>query len=572
MRRLTAFLMPFTAGVPVAHAADPILPLAEVQPGMSCTGLSVIKGTAVSSFDVEIVDVLPGGNATVSGPRILIRVSGPAVDATGIGPGFSGSPIYCNGRNAGAISESVGEYGNKAALATPIEQIIGTPVDPPPATRADRTHAASIARTARPLAALTVGGLSPSLGRRVSTAARKAGRTVIQVPTSGGGAGIPPQTLVPGSAAAASYTSGDIVLGSVGTVAYTDGPNVWLFGHSVDAAGPRAPFLQDARVFSVINQPLALPDATTFKLALPGNNLGRVGNDATATVGKLGQQPPPFPMQVDTKDDDTGTGRSVRVQVADEASVGNPIGDISPFTIAGSLAVGQAAQAALGGNLPPRLSGSMCVRMKWREVKGPISTCFRYSGSSVSAEEGGTGVVDLMTADFQTIASLIGSFTFRPIHVEDVKVAIHLRRGLRQSFMTSGRATPARPGGTSRVTLNLANAGGGRDTLETTVPVPSRTKPGRRIISVVGTGLDDPAAASEIVLELFGDEENPEAEEKALAGEPGPRTAAELADEVEGLERFSGLRFRVGGRRAKALQVAGRRISGRVEIPLRVRR
>jgi hypothetical protein len=44
--------------VPAARAADPIMPLSEVRQGMSCTGLSVIKGTTISHFDVEILDVI----------------------------------------------------------------------------------------------------------------------------------------------------------------------------------------------------------------------------------------------------------------------------------------------------------------------------------------------------------------------------------------------------------------------------------------------------------------------------------------------------------------------------------
>src|SRR5215211_3638155 len=138
-----------------AHAADPIMPLSEVRAGMHCTGLSVVRGTDIASFDVEVIDVI-ADEPTIGGPRILVRTSGPAVDDTGIGPGFSGSPVLCDGRNAGAISEGVGEYGNHIALATPIEEILGAR---PAAARARR--APRIARAARPLVGpLTVGGLS----------------------------------------------------------------------------------------------------------------------------------------------------------------------------------------------------------------------------------------------------------------------------------------------------------------------------------------------------------------------------------------------------------------------------
>ena len=114
-----------------ALAGDPTMVLSELRPGMQCTGYSVIRGTEISAFDVEILDVVSGDASANDGPRILIRVSGDAVDRTGVGPGFSGSPIYCDGRNAGAISEAIGEYGGKTVLATPIGEILANPPDAP---------------------------------------------------------------------------------------------------------------------------------------------------------------------------------------------------------------------------------------------------------------------------------------------------------------------------------------------------------------------------------------------------------------------------------------------------------
>src|SRR5687767_5986770 len=87
---VAALLLPATASL----AAEPIMPLAEVHSGMQCTGYSVVRGTEVSSFGVEVLDVIDG-EASANGPRILFKASGPAIDETGMGPGFSGSPIYC---------------------------------------------------------------------------------------------------------------------------------------------------------------------------------------------------------------------------------------------------------------------------------------------------------------------------------------------------------------------------------------------------------------------------------------------------------------------------------------------
>src|SRR5918997_5123591 len=107
MRRLLLAALAVALVAPaVARAADPILPLAEVQPGMRCIGLSVVQGQQISQFGVEVVDVIDRGRGGAA--RIIVRVSGPAVDVTGLGAGFSGSPILCTGadgvaRNIGAI-------------------------------------------------------------------------------------------------------------------------------------------------------------------------------------------------------------------------------------------------------------------------------------------------------------------------------------------------------------------------------------------------------------------------------------------------------------------------------------
>ena len=136
-----------------------ILPISQVQAGMNCIGETVVHGTTISSFNVHVIDIVQD---PVEGPRILVSVSGPAVDATGVAQGMSGSPVYCEDgtgrmRNAGAISEGIGEYGNKVALVTPIEQMLGEPVTPP-------SSAARMSLRGRPLLGpLTVGGLSPSM-------------------------------------------------------------------------------------------------------------------------------------------------------------------------------------------------------------------------------------------------------------------------------------------------------------------------------------------------------------------------------------------------------------------------
>src|SRR6476661_9313242 len=158
MKRLPAALASLAGMLALAapaHAGDPIMPLSQVHRGMHCTGYSVVQGTDISSFNIDVIDVTEDG--------ILIDASGPAVDQTGIGEGFSGSPIYCKdsqgvARVIGAIAAGIGDYGNHKALATPIEQMLSQPVTAPASRRAARSR---LAARARPLLApLTISGIT----------------------------------------------------------------------------------------------------------------------------------------------------------------------------------------------------------------------------------------------------------------------------------------------------------------------------------------------------------------------------------------------------------------------------
>ena len=264
LRRLLLHVAALFVVVPAAHAADPIMPLSEVRQGMKCTGLSVLKGTTISSFDVEILDVI-APEAGLSGPRILIRVSGPAVDETGIGPGFSGSPVMCDGRNAGAISEGLGEYGNHVALATPIEGMLHDRPSAPAAARRDP----ALLRAARPLRRRSPCPGSPGARARWCSGPRGArgGRCWWRRP----GPSAATRRSTCARARRCPPRSRPVTSGSAlsGTVTYRDGDDIWAFGHPFEGLGRRALFLTDAYIYTVIQNPLGIPDfgAVTYKLA-----------------------------------------------------------------------------------------------------------------------------------------------------------------------------------------------------------------------------------------------------------------------------------------------------------------
>ena len=102
---------------------DPIMPLAEVSPGMRGKCFTVIRGVDVVSFDLEVVDIL----GTLGNPNnlILVKASGPVAEAAGgIASGMSGSPFYIDGKLVGAIGYGWSFTDNFHGLVTPIEDML----------------------------------------------------------------------------------------------------------------------------------------------------------------------------------------------------------------------------------------------------------------------------------------------------------------------------------------------------------------------------------------------------------------------------------------------------------------
>jgi hypothetical protein len=532
VRRSLLPLLVMLVAAPAVRAADPIMPLSEVKPGMRCTGLSVIKGTEISSFNVDIVDVI-AAETGLSGPRILIRVSGPAVDDTGIGPGFSGSPIYCDGRNAGAISEGLGEYGNKVALATPIEEMIR---DRPPEPASSARHDPGLLRAARPLGTpLTVSGLTGRAAELVKEAAHRAHRPLFVAPAGPVG-GYQPPPLQPGASVAATISTGDLAFGAVGTVTYRDGDELWAFGHPFEGAGRRSLFLQDAYIYTVIQNPLGIQDfgAITYKLAsADGNVRGSVTSDkADAIAGKVDSPPASIPLHIVARNLGLGAGMSFVAPLGVTQAVSRLMRDFGPATL------------------------RMCVHIRVRELRDPMGFCNLYFS------------VDEAVNDLATAGDLVDNFDLAPLHVERVSVGAQLRRGVKEDVILRGRAPRrARKGSRVRVRLTLQRRHGARHRISVPVRVPRSLRPGRThplTIKGAGGAFSEEALVEELIAML--DEE--------LAGGGGssqPKTIRQLAHRIHSIHRVPGIYARFDKRSSRLVR-RSRDVSyeGRVRLRIRV--
>jgi len=334
-----------------AAAADPILPLASVQPGMVGEARTVVQGTTIERFPVTVISVdydqSPQQLGTL-GPAVLIRASGSLMDQTGgIAAGMSGSPVYVTGsdgvqRVMGAISFGTGDERNLIGGVTPIEHMLaagqaaaGAAVASSAAKRARRVVGSSdVARRIErrspgtralyPLQNWSVSGISRSLLRPLTRAAERSGARRL-VPVTRGPAR-PLAAFAPGSSLSVQLVGGDVRVAAVGTTTHiSDDGRILGFGHPFFGTGASRMLLGGGYVHQTVPAPIS---NFSYKLADPGPVRGIVTGDYTA--GVVGREGPADAIGVELRSIDRSTGRRsvLRSQLSPDARFAPVMADL----------------------------------------------------------------------------------------------------------------------------------------------------------------------------------------------------------------------------------------------------
>lgn len=286
----------------------------EVKPGMEAYCLTVFEGTKIEKFPLEVVSVIrnisPGRNA------ILVRGTDERFKHAGPVAGCSGSPVFINGRMAGALAFGWSFSKDPLYGVTPIEEML----EVGKGSYKGQTASAMTLDMSRPLdlevawkAAVNplLPGREPMTGvtnlpvplavslpqcavDKLSEALRPLGF----VPVAGGGMGdnatATGTELVPGAALALPLVSGDISLSAIGTVTEVDGGKFYAFGHSMLGYGKVELPVGPAYIHTVVAS-----TQSSFKV---GNATGVTGtltrDEKTGVYGILGKTPSMIDMRV----------------------------------------------------------------------------------------------------------------------------------------------------------------------------------------------------------------------------------------------------------------------------------
>jgi SpoIVB peptidase S55 len=330
----------FLIAAPTARAAttpctDPpaVFPEANLHEGLVGTGWTAVHGRDPVRFQVEVLGVLQDGIAPGL-DFILIQVSGSVIDDTGgIAAGFSGSPVYINGKLAGAVSYGFYASDHTIGGMTPAQamvDILGYPTGSSSSRvngrqtvrlsddlRDTAARAAGVARTAFPGEAqklampLGVSGVAAADLDEIQTRAQRQGMSVI--PYIAGSASVPgeeplsSQPIEPGEPFSAVLSYGDITYAGTGTATIVCGDLAVAFGHEFQLAGRGVSAgVNAADVLAVIDDPSGIYGP--WKLAQVAEPVGLVDQDRQAGIrGVEGRTPRlAVPIRTDFKNLDTG--------------------------------------------------------------------------------------------------------------------------------------------------------------------------------------------------------------------------------------------------------------------------
>jgi hypothetical protein len=510
---LTALLVLLCASF--ASAADapkldvPTFALSDLKAGLKGTGYTVIRGTKIESFDVEVIDLVPDGGFD-GGPMVLAKFSGPVVEfSNGIAAGYSGSPVYINGKLLGAVSSAIPLSDTHIGGITPIQSMLSALPDGETVDYSKNTVLPDSTNNGQPLdkngneiswvdnaevarqlndaqqaiggnhwsavrceTPLLTSGLSPlvinqlkqnfgthysSLLNISSLPMGKAGDMGLLAGTGDAAAGDTKPGLLlggekqepplkPGDAVSVSLVQGDLEVYAIGTVTYSDKEGrVLIFGHPMMQSGPT-------------NMPLGKAYVTythkavdrAFKEGVRLNTVGTLTKDQLCGCGgSFNVQPDMIPVRIKVKDVDRGTTHTMKLSV-----IRNP--DITPSLIAGGMS--EAVQRELdrqpGGTL------KMSYYIEAAGLKEPLRRENYYSND--------TDVISDAAFDLYPLTSLLETNIYRKVSVTKVEVLCEITRNRinasiddakivtdsnKPSTAPAGPGTPPAPGAQQEPTL-----------------------------------------------------------------------------------------------------------------------
>src|SRR5438132_10663598 len=289
------------------------IPVDQIHAGMRGLAYTVFQGVKPEPMEVEVLGVMKNVNGP-KGDVILVRLHGTKVEYRGVVAGMSGSPVYFDGKLAGALAFRIGEFSKEPiAGVTPISEMLEinamdrTPAGDSAPVQAKARNAAT--KTAGPgensssfpqdssnylkpiETPLVFNGFSEETVRRFAPQFASAG--IVPVMGIGSHSDVKqPESLEPGSTVSAILVRGDMDIAATCTVTYVDPQRLLACGHPLLQFGMVDIPMTKAQVLATLPSPL-----NAFKIVNTTEPVGAFVQDRhTGIMGLFDKQPDMIPV------------------------------------------------------------------------------------------------------------------------------------------------------------------------------------------------------------------------------------------------------------------------------------
>jgi hypothetical protein len=481
-----------------------IMPLDQIHEGMKGTALTVFQGVKPESMDVEVLGVMRNLNGP-KGDIILVRLHGTKPEYTGVVAGMSGSPVYFDGKLAGALAFRIGEFSKEPiAGVTPIEEMLeinaldhssarGPAQSPAPASmRASLPDTTSpnqggTSQTASPGESaalpsqsysnylkpietpLVFNGFSDETLQRYASQFAAAGI----VPVMGIGSRSDrkqPEPIEAGSAVSAVLVRGDMDIAATCTVTYVDPQRLLACGHPLLQFGEVDLPMTKATVLATLPSPL-----NAFKIVNTTETVGAFVQDRqNGIMGVPGRESKMIPVTVAMH---SGTAtKEFHYEILNNAR-------LSPLAMMATVFNALHGTNQYGEDITYRMNGVL-------SVKGYPEVTLR---NMFAPQDNGQPAAALAAASIGERFGRIYSNPFDAPDVQGVRLDFDLVRERRSARLEAARTdmTEARPGDQIMVETVIRPYRGERLVRQIPIRIPTSTAKGTlRILVSDGDTLD----------------------------------------------------------------------------------
>ena len=455
-----------------AQESNEVLPLSQVRAGMQGYAYTIFAGDQVEKFNLEVIGVLDN----FLGPSqsiILVQLKGPKVEHTGVVAGMSGSPVYLDGRLAGALSLKLGVFTKEPiAGVTPIQDVLNPPSQPVaptaqvtvqqlglPSEASTRTGLPSGSALEPIETPLVFSGFQPAALQQFANQLQGYGFIAAQ----GGTASPRPDDghLAAGDMAGMVLVQGDASINSACTVTAVQADRVYLCGHPFMSLGDIQMPMARSRVVTTLSSELA-----STKIVNVGGSIGTItGDHLTAVTGKLGAPPAMIPLDLTLLVSGAGPAKQKTLHFE---LVNHP--KLTPLLVAITTFSGLTQNSLYGEGTTLHLSGE--IRLQGH---APVQIENTFApGDSLSPD----GLPIALT--MQNVFARLFVNTFEPAKVDRITLRVESVAG-RKSFTIESawlEKGEAAPGETLRVRVLIRPYRGPARVEETTVRVPEQVARG----------------------------------------------------------------------------------------------